>query len=221
MAQWRSEIVSDLAVAAEELSQTGEELSKAIRSNELVELKVPEDLPFKRFVVLEVADRSVGSVLRPDEPLFRLVPIDVPLEVEVEIAGRDISKIRAASPEQMAAAMRAYNSDQEPDLPEGSRVSVKLASFPFQKHGALEGVVRTISEGSFEKNSANGAGTGLTMYKARIRLEDSVMLDDVPDNFRLMPGMTTTAEIKVGRRRVIEYFLYPLLRYQSESIREP
>ena len=47
------------------------------------------------------------------------------------------------------------------------------------------------------------------------------MLDDVPDNFRLMPGMTTTAEIKVGRRRVIEYVLYPLLRYQSESIREP
>ena len=59
------------------------------------------------------------------------------------------------------------------------------------------------------------------MYKARIRLEDSVVLDDVPENFRLMPGMTTTAEIKVGRRRVIEYFLYPLLRYQSESIREP
>ncbi len=220
-AQWRSELVSDLALATQELDQTSEELSKAVRSNELVELKVPEDLPFKRFVVFEVADRSVGSVLRPDEPLFRLVPIDVPLEVEVEVAGRDISKIRAASTEQMAEAMKAFNDDREPELPEGSRVSVKLASFPFQKHGTLEGVVRTISEGSFEKNAANGASTGVTMYKARIRLEDSVMLDDVPDNFRLMPGMTTTAEIKVGRRRVIEYFLYPLLRYQSESIREP
>jgi len=196
-------------------------LSKAVRSNELVELKVPEDLPFKKFVVFEVADRSVGSVLSPGEPLFRLVPIDVPLEVEVEIAGRDISKVRAASTEQMAEAMTAFNSDREPELPEGSRVSVKLASFPFQKHGTLEGVVRTISEGSFEKESASGASTGITMYKARIRLEDSVMLDDVPENFRLMPGMTTTAEIKVGQRRVIEYFLYPLLRYQSESIREP
>ena len=220
-AQWRSELVSELTSATQELGQTGEELSKAVRSNELVELKVPEDLPFKRFVVFEVADRSVGSVLSPGEPLFRLVPIDVPLEVEVEIEGRDISKIRAASPEEMAEAMRALSSDQEPELPEGSRVSVKLASFPFQKHGTLEGVVRTISEGSFEKTSAGGASTGVTMYKARIRLEDSVTLDDVPDNFRLMPGMTTTAEIKVGRRRVIEYFLYPLLRYQSESIREP
>ena len=203
------------------MNQTTEELSKAVRSNELVELKVPEDLPFKRFVVFEVADRSVGSVLRPGEPLFRLVPIDVPLEVEVEITGRDISKIRAASTEQIDQAMQALSSDREPELPEGSRVSVKLASFPFQKHGTLDGVVRTISEGSFEKNSSNGASTGVTMYKARIQLEDPVTLEDVPDNFRLMPGMMTTAEIKVGRRRVIEYFLYPLLRYQSESIREP
>ena len=220
-AQSRAKVVSDLALAVQELNQTTEELSKAVRSNELVELKVPDDLPFKRFVVFEVADRSVGSVLRPGEPLFRLVPIDVPLEVEVEIAGRDISKIRAASKEQITNAMQALGSDRDPDLPEGSRVSVKLASFPFQKHGTLDGVVRTISEGSFEKNAANGASTGVTMYKARIQLEDSAMLDDVPDNFRLMPGMTTTAEIKVGRRRVIEYFLYPLLRYQSESIREP
>ena len=30
-----------------------------------------------------------------------------------------------------------------------------------------------------------------------------------------------TAEIKVGRRKVIEYFLYPLLRYMDRSIREP
>ena len=221
-AQWRSEIVSELALAAQELRQTDEELSKAVRSNELVELKVPEDLPFKRFVVFEVADRSVGSVLRPGEPLFRLVPIDVPLEAEVEIAGRDISKIHAASTEQMAGAMSGTaDGGKESELPQGSRVSIKLASFPFQKHGTLEGVVRTISEGSFEKKSASGGGTGVTMYKARIQLQEPATLDDVPENFRLMPGMTTTAEIKVGQRRVIEYFLYPLLRYQSESIREP
>ena len=50
---------------------------------------------------------------------------------------------------------------------------------------------------------------------------DPGKLENVPDNFRLMPGMATTVEIKVGRRKVIEYFLYPLLRYLDESIREP
>ena len=35
------------------------------------------------------------------------------------------------------------------------------------------------------------------------------------------PGMTVTAEMKVGHRSVISYFLYPLLRGLDESIREP
>ena len=36
----------------------------------------------------------------------------------------------------------------------------------------------------------------------------------------LSPGMQVTVEIKAGQRKVIEYLLTPLLRYQNESIRE-
>ena len=41
-----------------------------------------------------------------------------------------------------------------------------------------------------------------------------------PD-IRLLPGMTVTAEIKVGTRSVISYFLYPLLRGLDDSLKEP
>jgi hemolysin D len=37
---------------------------------------------------------------------------------------------------------------------------------------------------------------------------------------RLQPGMAVTAEVKTGERRIIEFFLAPLLRARSESIRE-
>jgi HlyD family secretion protein len=37
----------------------------------------------------------------------------------------------------------------------------------------------------------------------------------------MIPGMAVTAEMKAGRRSVISYFLYPLLRGLDESIREP
>ena len=37
---------------------------------------------------------------------------------------------------------------------------------------------------------------------------------------RLTPGMNLTAEIKTGRRRVIEYLLSPIQRAGSESLRE-
>jgi len=36
----------------------------------------------------------------------------------------------------------------------------------------------------------------------------------------LSPGMAVTVEVKTGARRVIEYFLSPLLQYQDESLRE-
>jgi len=36
----------------------------------------------------------------------------------------------------------------------------------------------------------------------------------------LAPGMTVTVEVKTGKRRLIEYFLSPLMQYQDESVRE-
>jgi hemolysin D len=36
----------------------------------------------------------------------------------------------------------------------------------------------------------------------------------------LSPGMAVTVEIKTDKRRVVEYFLTPLLQYGSESLRE-
>ena len=37
---------------------------------------------------------------------------------------------------------------------------------------------------------------------------------------RLSPGMAVTVEVKTGTRRVIEYFLSPLIQVTSESLRE-
>jgi HlyD family secretion protein len=211
VAQWRTQTVSDLVAAKDELKGIQQELNKANRSNEFVELVVPDDLPYKEFVVFEVAEVSVGSTTQPGEPLFRLIPIGVPMEVEVEVQGKDIALLNTAGKKEISSG----------ELPSGSDVRVKLSSFPYQKHGTLDGVIRTISEGSFEKQAPGGAPLGMTTYKARVSIMDANQLNHVPDNFRLMPGMTATAEIKVGRRKVIEYFLYPLLRYMDRSIREP
>ena len=211
IAGWKAKTVSELVEATQEKTATQQELAKAIRTNEQVELRVPNDEPGKEFFVFEVSDVTVGSVSRPGEPLYRLIPLDVPYEAEVEISGRDIAMIN--------------ESDAIPDiaeaLPPGSEVRVKLDSFPYQKHGTISGQIRKISEGSFEKQGPGGQPSGVTMYKARVRLLNPDALENVSKNFRLMPGMTVTAEIKVGNRRVIEYFLYPLLRYLDQAVREP
>jgi len=57
-------------------------------------------------------------------------------------------------------------------------------------------------------------------FRARVAL-GPVTLRDVPKDFRLIPGMTATAEIVIGKRTVISYLLDPIVRLFDESLREP
>ena len=210
IADQRAQIADELLKANQELTTVEQEINKANRMGELLELRVPTDSGHNEFVVFEVADRSVGSVLQQGEPLFKLIPIDVPLEAEVEISGRDVAKLRVL--------------DELPGdgkMPSGTKVTLKLTAFDYQDHGTLNGFVRTISEGVFEKQGQAPQSGLIATYKARIKLIEPTTLENVPSDFRLMPGMSTTAEIKVGKRRVIQYFLYPILRYLDEGFREP
>ena len=101
----------------------------------------------------------------------------------------------------------------------GSRIRLKLEAWPFQKHGTLTGQLRTLSEDSFNPDPKKD-GEARPHYKARIEIT-STKLRDVPPSFRLIPGMSVTAEINAGERTILSYFLYPLLRGLDESIREP
>ncbi|QFU17876.1 HlyD family type I secretion periplasmic adaptor subunit [Microvirga thermotolerans] len=171
-----------------------EELKKAELRRSLVSLTAPADA-----VVLEVAQRSAGSVMRQAEPLFILVPANVPLEAEVSIAPKDIGHIG-----------------------QGQTAKIKFDAFPFQKHGTAAATVRTISHDAFpaDPKSGEAGAAGVLFHKARLSLDD-IGLRSVPSDFRLLPGLSLQAEIQVGRRSVISYFLYPLLRGLDESIREP
>lgn len=57
------------------------------------------------------------------------------------------------------------------------------------------------------------------IYSARVRLARST-IDVDGKTVNLSPGMAVTTEIKTGKRRVIEYFLSPLMQYRDESLKE-
>ncbi|MBP2303054.1 HlyD family type I secretion periplasmic adaptor subunit [Azospirillum picis] len=201
--QWKNTISQDLIQQRSERDVLAEQMAKARKRQDLVTLTAPVDA-----VVLEVANRSVGSVATSAEPLFTLVPINAPLEAVVQIDGREIGFIRQGDP-----------------------VAVKFDTYNFLEHGAAEGVVRTISDDSFSRNDRIGAlakadssnatnpSTGL-FYRAHIDLT-AVNLRNVPEGFRLLPGLPLTADVKIGSRTIIAYFLKPLLGSINESMREP
>jgi hemolysin D len=191
VAEFRQQLGEDLVQARRERDAAAKQLEKAARRNEITVLEAPADA-----IVLDVAQRSVGSVMKEAEPLYTLVPLNSPLEAEVLVEGRDVGQVKTAS-----------------------LTRVKLEAWPFQKHGTLEGEVRTLSEDVFTPDPKK-EGEARPHYKARVKLVSSE-LRNVPDHFRLIPGMAVTAEIKAGERSVMSYFLYPLLRGLDESIREP
>jgi HlyD family secretion protein len=185
----RQQMIEEMVRVRGERDAALEELAKAELRRSMVVLVAPMDA-----VVLEVAARSVGSVVREAETLFTLVPADAPIEAELTIAPADIGRLVA---------------DQ--------RVRIKFDAFPYQEHGIAEGALRTISEGAFPRGRE---ASGETAYRGRVAL-DALALRGVPAGLRLMPGMTLTGEVQVGRRNVLAYFSYPLLRGLDQSLREP
>lgn len=192
-AEFRRGAYQELVETLPKRNSTAEELKKAELRRQLIVLNAPADA-----VVLEIASRTVGSVIREAEMLFVLVPRDEALRAEVNVEGRDIGQVAV-----------------------GQAVRVKFEAFPFQKYGTATGEVAVISQDSFSPDAkAEGARrSSAPYYRVLIDLRDT-HLRLPPERLQLIPGMAITTEMKVGRRSVISYFLYPLLRGLDESIRE-
>ncbi|MCP3880986.1 MAG: HlyD family type I secretion periplasmic adaptor subunit [Sulfitobacter sp.] len=186
---WRQEAMEQLAATLQKRDEVKEQLAKAERRSELVTLTAPQDA-----IVLEIGQKSVGSVVTGAEPLFVLVPLNVPLEAEVKISPADVGEIRV-----------------------GDTARIKIDAYPFQKHGTIRGKVINVSADAFNQQSVTGADA--YYYLARLSLED-IELQHLPTPTRLLPGMTLSSEIKTGKRTVISYFLYPVIRVLDESLRE-
>ncbi|MBS1370110.1 MAG: HlyD family efflux transporter periplasmic adaptor subunit [Lentisphaeria bacterium] len=188
--EWRNSISTELVKIQRELTSTQKQYDKVQAQLTYDVLRAPCNA-----MVHEIANFPVGSAVREAEALITLVPLDSEIELEAEVQPQDIGKVHI-----------------------GSEVRVKLNSFPFQKHGTLNGVVRTISEDSFQRAQGE-PGAARTYYRTRITL--SGRLRNVKEDFRLIPGMECQAEIKVGDRRIIEYLIHPLIKSLDETMREP
>jgi HlyD family secretion protein len=182
--------LEELAESRTDLNRATEELVKAEFRKTQVELTAPVDA-----IVLDVAQRSNGSVLHEAEPLFTLVPLNEPLEAEVRVNAADVAHVAV-----------------------GQTVRIKFDALPFQKYGTASGVIRMLSGDSFASGEEDHRQP--PFYRARVDLTD-IKLRDVPQGFKILPGMTLQAEILAGRRTVLSYLLYPLIRGLDESAREP
>ena len=93
-------------------------------------------------------------------------------------------------------------------IKEGMDVKIKLDTYNFQKYGMLQGKVRLISKDSIDDETLG------RVYEVYIDLMENCL----PEDRCAKPGMTVLAEINIGKRRVIEFFIYPVIRYMDEGL---
>jgi hemolysin D len=168
-------------------------------------------------VVQKVNATTVGQVVTPAQSLVTIVPDGTPLIVEATVSNEDIGYLKIGQP-----------------------VEVKVDTFPFQRYGSLQGTLLWISPDAEDKNAASRdtdtrAGTGAQsadpardplnnspnagyVYKVHVRTGNSNFLVD-GERRPVLSGMTVQADITTDRRRVIDFFLSPVVKYLDEGMK--
>jgi HlyD family type I secretion membrane fusion protein len=195
--KWHSDTAAQLVTDRNDLDVTRQNLEKAQKLSDLVSLDAPADA-----IVLKIGRVSSGSVAAgggsqspQQEPLITLVPLDAPLEADVNVAAGDIGFIKIGDP-----------------------VQLKLDAYRYTQHGTARGVIDTISEGSFITD--DNMTPVEPYFKIRVVIKE-VHLRNVPADFRLIPGMTLVGDIMVGKRTMLSYLVEGAMRTGSEAMREP
>ena len=145
-------------------------------------------------MILDLHSLYPGAVITQGKSVVTLVPTGVELLTVFDVDPSDISKL----------------------IPDTS-VKIQLNALPAQKHGELKGKLIYVSADTVDKDVDGNSGN---FYRARAQITDN-QLKETPPGFNLMPGMKVSGKFKVGQRRLITYFIYPLIRTLGNSFAEP
>jgi HlyD family secretion protein len=198
---YQSELQKELADVRARIAQLQPALDKSAYKQGLMELRAPQDGTVK-----DLATTTVGAVVQPGTVVLTIVPKGEQLFADVSIKNEDVGFVRV-----------------------GQSAQIKLATYPFQRHGMLAGKVIHLSADAMEMPRQSGASgqqpatdgtqTGGT-YKARIRLTQQTLVDPHGNALSIAPGMQVVAEISQGRQTVLEYLLSPVRKATQEAARE-
>ncbi|KQV55014.1 hypothetical protein ASC95_29375 [Pelomonas sp. Root1217] len=133
---------------------------------------------------------TVGAAVPVAQPLMVIVPEEDHVEIEAQLENKDVGFVQ-----------------------EGQPVEVKLDAFEYTKYGTVPGHVTHVSRDAIQDEKK-----GL-VYTVRIGLDQRYIEVD-GRKAPLTAGLATSAEIKTGTRRVIEYVLSPLVQHVHEALRE-
>lgn len=145
-------------------------------------------------VVKNIKFSTEGGVVRPAEDIMQIVPIEEALMLEIKINPADI----------------AY-------LHEGQKVSVKMEAYSYTSLDNIDGELTYISPDTLKDDTT---ANDIRYYRGHVKITTNADAQTAPNLSRIIPGMTATVDIKIGRRTVMEYILKPVIRGLSGGLKE-
>lgn len=195
----RQKLEADKVATFADYEKLKQDWAKQELKNSFLELKAPQ-----AGIVKDLATHTQGTVISPGAVLMTLVPTDEEMQAEVWLRNDDAGFVHKGQP-----------------------VKIKLAAYPFQKYGMIDGSVAQVSADSNDANDSAGLndhGQGRKQsaqlsYRTLIGLKTQT-LDTEVERLKLAPGMQVTAEVLLRDQTVMEYLLSPVRKAFHEAGRE-
>lgn len=147
-----------------------------------------------RGIVKNISVTTEGGVIRPGENVMEIVPIEDDFVIEAKLSPADIGFVSL-----------------------GQSAAVKVDAFDYTVYGDLTGTLTYISADTLEEQSPQG---NIPYYRIHVRTKGKQFTGKPNDDLQILPGMTTTVEIKTGKNTVLNYLLKPIAKTLVESMGE-
>lgn len=192
--QYRSQLENERIDTLAQLNRSGQELEKSNVKAGLLEIRAPNS-----GIVKDLATTTRGAVVAAGALLMNIVPQDEPLQAEVLLKNEDVGFVVL-----------------------GQAAKIKVAAYPFQKYGMLDGKVVMVSADATDPKQQQQQGQQPTLtYRAIIEIPVRQLISAANgERLKLSPGMWVTVEIHQGQRSVIEYLFSPVKKVAQEAGRE-
>lgn len=175
-------LASQENVTRNKLAQVAQNLAQNEAQREWV-LKAP------RTGIVSTLLMKLGQPVTTGQPLLTMVPAGSRLEAQLLVPSSAIGFVH-----------------------EGQRVVLRYQAFPYQKFGLHFGEVEQVSRSALSPQEVAmlvGGQVTAPLYRVMVRLNDQYV-QAYGEPVALRPGMALSADIRLDRRRLIEWILEPL-----------
>ncbi|AGZ32998.1 MULTISPECIES: HlyD family type I secretion periplasmic adaptor subunit [Pseudomonas] len=179
--------------ALTQLNEARTELNKATATTKALDDRVNRTVVTSpvRGIVKQLLVNTIGGVIQPGSDIMEVVPLDDSLVIEAKILPKDIAFLHP-----------------------GQEAMVKFTAYDFTIYGGLEAKLEQIGADTILDEDKK-----TTYYPIRLRTERSHLgSDDNP--LLIIPGMVATVDIKTGKKTIMSYLLKPIIKAQTEALRE-